>query len=80
MADTSGITTAVLAGSNSPDGQQDTDGDAARYAGPEGAVVGHYDNGSQQAVINANPVKTAGPQSKFTAARPGRGQRPGRSK
>jgi hypothetical protein len=71
----SGITVAVLNGANSPDARElpfeggEQSGPDAQYSGPAGAIVQRFDGG-QQAKVNANPVKTAGAQSKL--GRPGK--------
>ena len=73
-----GITTAVLKGANSPDGQTRSGDDAAIYQGPEVAGGTHVVLDGQQAVIRNQP--DPGAQSSFPAAQRGRGQWSGRGK
>jgi len=77
MSKQTGITTAVLAGKNSPD-RQDDDGEhlnQPRYAVPPGAVVEQIAPPREQ--VNTSPEKTAGRSS--TLAKPaGRGKRGGK--
>ncbi len=79
--DRTGITVATLqgqrnpVGTTGPNGHTRTGDDAARYAGPDGAIVNHVDLGGADAVIITNPVKAAGPGPKFPIANRGRSKR-----